>query len=89
MSRLLLPCAILVAFAFAACTGGDDGTATATGEATSEATGTAQTTGTAVATAAATDAAMTPQAIFAAVSPSIAFIETPAGTGSGMVISEE
>lgn len=84
--------AILATVVLAACSGGDGSTATATSEATSTseagATGTAGPTGeaTPASTAATT---LSPAEIFAQVSPSIAFIDTPLGTGSAILIEEE
>jgi S1-C subfamily serine protease len=68
-----------------ACTG-SDATPTPTPEASVEPTSTATETPTPTATPA---GPLQPDAIFSAVSPAIAFVETPAGTGSGMLISNE
>ena len=63
----------LAAFGLAACTQ-DDSEPTATAESTQAATAAGE--------------QLSPEQVFAAVSSSIAFIETPLGTGSGMLVTE-
>ena len=65
----------LAAFALVACTQDDAEQPTASAESTEAATP-------------AQGEQLSPQEVFAAVSPSIAFVETPTGTGSGILITE-
>lgn len=87
MRRLALTVIVLGALALAACGGGDDPTPSPTAATTAEATATTE--ATPIPTAEATTGPLEPKDIFARVSPSIAFIETPIGTGSGILIDDE
>ena len=84
MSRIALILATALGLALAACSGGgDDPTATPHPHARGDAGGR----GTAEATPE-PGATLVPKDIFARVSPSIAFVDTPLGTGSGILIAE-
>ena len=84
MSRIALILATALGLALAACSGGgDDPTATPTP--TPEATPAAEATAEATPEPGAT---LAPKDILARVSPSIAFVDTPLGTGSGILIAE-
>ena len=85
MRRSLLPLAVLVTIVAAACTGGDDETPTATPEVNASPAATAPPT----ASAAPTGAPLGTADIYALVAPAIAFIDTPLGTGSAILIHEE
>jgi S1-C subfamily serine protease len=68
-----------------ACGGGDESTPTATPTAAVALTSTATAS---PATASAGNGAMSPDAVYAAVSPAIAFVETSIGTGSAILLDE-
>lgn len=87
MRRFALIPTVLVALALAAC--GGDADPTATPEATPTTAATASATAEATPTTEAPSGPLEPREIFARVSPSIAFIETPLGTGSAILIDEQ
>ena len=74
-----------VAAAVVACGGGEETTATPTAVLQVSATATATATEAGTTTA---GGPLSPEAVFAAVSPAIAFVETPSGTGSSILLSE-
>ena len=82
MSRIAVMLAAVLGLALTACGGGDP-PPSATPEAPPAPEATPEP------TAVSTPDALGPKEIFAAVSPSIAFVETPLGTGSGILIAEE
>ena len=82
MRRLTLPLLALATLLAAACGGGDDADPTPTP--TPEATSTPAT-----ATPTAATGPLEPREIFSRVSPSIAFIDTPLGTGSAILLDEQ
>ncbi len=86
MRRLALVPIALATLALAACGGDSDPTPAPTAPPTTEATPTSEVT--AAPTPEPTAGPLEPRDIFARVSPSIAFIETPIGTGSAILIDE-
>jgi len=89
MSRLLVILATALGVTLVACSGGGDSTPAVPSETAAPPEGSATPVATAEPTAEPISAVLTPKDIFAAVSPSIAFVETPLGTGSGILIGEE
>ena len=83
MRRITAILATTIGILAAACTGNSDPTPTAVPPLQTE---TAE--ASAVASSGPASGALAPEDIFARVSPSIAFIETPLGTGSGILIDE-
>jgi hypothetical protein len=90
MRRSALSLVALVVLLLAACSSGGDDTPSPTPEATdtTDATTTASATATPEPTAEPTLTTLEPKDIFANVAPSIAFVETPLGTGSAILIQE-
>lgn len=85
MRRLPLILATAIALGVSACSGGGDATPTSEPESTAEATANA---GGGAVTNAGGGTGLNAVEIFARVSPSVAFIDTPLGTGSGFVIND-